>query len=56
MKNKQKQESKGLDRLVKAFRASSIIFHILLFVGGVAIAGVLIWLFVHIGVWVKLGI
>ena len=55
MKNKQKQENKGLERLGKAFRATSVIFHVL-FIGGVAIAGVLIWLFVNIGVWFKLGL
>ncbi|MDE6474346.1 MAG: hypothetical protein K2L70_04540 [Clostridia bacterium] len=56
MKNKQKQENKGLERLEKAFRASSVIFHILLFIGGVVMVSFLIWLCVNIGVWVKLGL
>ncbi len=56
MKNKQKQENKGFDRLVKAFRASSVILYILLFIGGIVMVSFLIWLCVNIGVWVKLGI
>ena len=55
MKNKQRQENKGLERLGKAFRASSVIFNILLFIGGVAIVSFMIWLFVSVGTWIKLG-
>lgn len=55
MMNKQRQENKGLERLGKAFRASSMVFNILMLIGGVAIVSFMIWLFVSIGAWVKLG-
>ena len=56
MRKLNKRSNKGLERSFKAFRTSSIIFNLLLFIGGLVIAATLIWIFIRFGEFIKIGL